>query len=241
MNIRPTPSTTSSRRPGKGRGERLLAQVVSVASCEACHRQLRGIPGLSEEEAAAGFHGGSPTRPSTASSATPSDAATARRRPRSPRTERSDVTSPDAARRRPDGRQLPELRSQDPHGEYLVHENYDYAGVLPPIPRIRRTSATARRAMTARPRLAHDQDQGRRQLEDEADCPRLRRLPRRHQLDDRHRPHAEGQGRRPDANQHQRHRPRPPRARFPTTRNARSATSRPATSPRPTSTWPTSR
>src|SRR6476469_4448215 len=33
-------------------------EIVSVANCEACHRQLGGIPGLSEAEDAAGFHGG---------------------------------------------------------------------------------------------------------------------------------------------------------------------------------------
>ena len=34
-------------------------EVVAIANCEACHRQLGGIPGLSDAEAAAGFHGGS--------------------------------------------------------------------------------------------------------------------------------------------------------------------------------------
>ena len=34
-------------------------EIVAVANCEACHRQLGGIPGLSEAEDAAGFHGGS--------------------------------------------------------------------------------------------------------------------------------------------------------------------------------------
>ena len=34
-------------------------EVVAVANCEACHRQLGGIPGLSDEETAADFHGGS--------------------------------------------------------------------------------------------------------------------------------------------------------------------------------------
>ncbi|MDH4289268.1 MAG: OmcA/MtrC family decaheme c-type cytochrome [Aquincola sp.] len=33
--------------------------IVANANCENCHRKLGGIPGLSEAEAAAGFHGGS--------------------------------------------------------------------------------------------------------------------------------------------------------------------------------------
>lgn len=33
-------------------------EIASNAKCEACHRKLGGIPGLSEESAAAGFHGG---------------------------------------------------------------------------------------------------------------------------------------------------------------------------------------
>ncbi len=33
--------------------------IVANAKCEECHRKLGGIPGLSEEAAAAGFHGGS--------------------------------------------------------------------------------------------------------------------------------------------------------------------------------------
>ena len=34
-------------------------EIVAVANCEACHRQLGGIPGLSEAERRRGFHGGS--------------------------------------------------------------------------------------------------------------------------------------------------------------------------------------
>ena len=33
-------------------------EIVAVENCEACHRQLGGVPGLSEAEDAAGFHGG---------------------------------------------------------------------------------------------------------------------------------------------------------------------------------------
>ena len=123
-----------------------------------------------------------------------------------------DVHLRDAARRRPHGRQPAELHPQDPHGAAPGSREV----------RLRRRPARTYDVSAGHPQLhvvprrlehglAHDQDQGRRQLEDEAERPRLRRLPRRHQLRDCHRPHAEGQGRRPDAVEHQRHRPRAPR------------------------------
>jgi hypothetical protein len=114
--IRPTRSTTSSRHRQQGHRERFLARDRLVANCEACHRQLGGVPGLSEAEDAAGFHGGSRNETSTASSAIPTSAATARRRRRSRRTGDPHLHLGDAARRRAHGRRPPELHPQDPHG-----------------------------------------------------------------------------------------------------------------------------
>ena len=129
-------------------------EVVSIANCEACHRQLGGIPGLSEAEAAAGFHGGSRNETQycvvchtdqrrygqTEATFTSNGAI---------RTFTSETRLVDGR----DGRQLAELHPQDPHGAVPgPRELRLRRRRCRRTPRIRRTSATARRATTARAR-----------------------------------------------------------------------------------------
>ena len=164
-------------------------EVVSIDNCEACHRQLGGIPGLSGDDAAAGFHGGSRNE-------TQYCVVCHTDQRRYGQTE-ATFTSNGAIRtftsetRIVDGRTVgnfPNYIHKIHMGPLLVHQNYDYAGVLPAVT----TYPAGHPQLHVVPRrlehvIAHDQDQGRRQLEDEAGRAGLRRLPRRHQLRDRHR------------------------------------------------------
>ena len=188
-------------------------EIVSVDNCENCHRQLGGVPGLSAGDAAAGFHGGS--RNETHYCVICHTDQRRYGQTEATSTANGAIRTFTSETRIVDGRTIgnfPNYIHKIHMGPLLVNQNYDYAGVLP----------AGRHLPAGHPQLhvvprrlehvaAHDQDQGRRQLEDEPGRAGLRRLPRRHQLRDRHRRHAEGRGGRPDAVEHQRQRPRPPR------------------------------
>ena len=92
-------------------------EVVAVANCEACHRQLGGIPGLSDAGRRRGLPWRQPQRNPVLRglSHRPAplwpDGGHIHLERRDP-----DVHVRDAARRRPDGRQPAELHPQAPHG-----------------------------------------------------------------------------------------------------------------------------
>ena len=188
-------------------------EVVSIANCEACHRQLGGIPGLSEEEAAAGFHGGSRNE-------TQYCVVCHTEQRRYGQTE-ATFTSNGAIRtftsqtRLVDGRAVgnfPNYVHKIHMGKYLVHENYDYAGVLPAhttYPQDIRNCTSCHDGSSTPSRTTKTKDGDNWKTK-----PTALACGACHDginFDDRHRPHAEGQGRRPDAVEHQRHRPRAPR------------------------------
>jgi OmcA/MtrC family decaheme c-type cytochrome len=108
-------------------------EIVSVDNCENCHRQLGGVPGLSAGDAAAGFHGGSRNE-------TQYCVACHTDQRRYGQVEATftlngairTFTSSDT--RIVDGRTIgnfPNYIHKIHMGPLLVHQNYDYAGVLP--------------------------------------------------------------------------------------------------------------
>ncbi len=107
-------------------------EVVSVANCEACHRQLGGIPGLSEAEDAAGFHGGS--RNETQYCVVCHTDQRRYGQKEATFTSNGAIRTFTSETRIVDGRTVgnfPNYIHKIHMGPLLVHENYDYAGVLP--------------------------------------------------------------------------------------------------------------
>jgi OmcA/MtrC family decaheme c-type cytochrome len=107
-------------------------EVVAVANCEACHRQLGGIPGLSEAEDSAGFHGGGRNETQYCVVCHTDQ----RRYGQTEATYTSDgsVRTFTSQTRLVDGRTIgnfPNFIHKIHQGPYLAHENYDYAGVKP--------------------------------------------------------------------------------------------------------------
>jgi OmcA/MtrC family decaheme c-type cytochrome len=108
-------------------------EVVSVDNCENCHRQLGGVPGLSADDAAAGFHGGSRNE-------TQYCVVCHTNQRRYGQVEATFTlngairTFTSSETRIVDGRTIgnfPNYIHKIHMGPLLVHQNYDYAGVLP--------------------------------------------------------------------------------------------------------------
>jgi len=107
-------------------------EVVSVANCEACHRQLGGIPGLSDAENAAGFHGGS--RNETRYCVVCHTDQRGYGQTEATFTLNGAIKTFTSETRRVDGRtmgNLPNFIHKLHLGPFLAHENYDYADALP--------------------------------------------------------------------------------------------------------------
>ena len=107
-------------------------EVVSVANCEACHRQLGGIPGLSEAEDAAGFHGGG--RNETQYCVVCHTDQRRYGQKEATFTSNGAIRTFTSETRVVDGRTVgnfPNYIHKVHMGPLLVHENYNYAGVLP--------------------------------------------------------------------------------------------------------------
>ena len=107
-------------------------EVVSVANCEACHRQLGGIPGLSDAENAAGFHGGS--RNETQYCVVCHTDQRRYGQKEATFTSNGAIRTFTSETRLVDGRTVgnfPNYVHKIHMGPYLVHEKYDYAGVEP--------------------------------------------------------------------------------------------------------------
>ena len=107
-------------------------EVVSVANCEACHRQLGGIPGLSEAEDAAGFHGGG--RNETQYCVVCHTDQRRYGQKEATFTSNGAIRTFTAETRLVDGRTVgnfPNYIHKVHMGPLLVHANYDYAGVEP--------------------------------------------------------------------------------------------------------------
>ena len=107
-------------------------EVVAIANCEACHRQLGGIPGLSDAEAAAGFHGGS--RNETRYCVVCHTDQRRYGQTEATFTSNGAIRTFTSQTRLVDGRavgNLPNFIHKLHLGPFLVHENYDYADALP--------------------------------------------------------------------------------------------------------------
>jgi len=107
-------------------------EVVSIANCEACHRQLGGIPGLSEAEDAAGFHGGS--RNETQYCVVCHTDQRRYGQKEATFTANGAIKTFTSETRLVDGRTVgnfPNYIHKVHMGPFLVHEKYDYAGVQP--------------------------------------------------------------------------------------------------------------
>jgi len=107
-------------------------EIVSVANCEACHRQLGGVPGLSEAEDAAGFHGGS--RNETQYCVVCHTDQRGYGQTEATYTSNGAIRTFTSQTRLVDGRtigDLPNYIHKIHMGPLLVHQKYDYAGVLP--------------------------------------------------------------------------------------------------------------
>ncbi len=107
-------------------------EVVAVANCEACHRQLGGIPGLSDAENAAGFHGGS--RNETRYCVVCHTDQRGYGQTEATFTVNGAIKTFTSETRRVDGRtmgNLPNFIHKIHQGPFLAHENYDYAGAEP--------------------------------------------------------------------------------------------------------------
>ena len=125
-------------------------EVVSVDNCKACHRQLGGIPGLSEAEDAAGFHGGS--RNETHYCVVCHTDQRRYGQKEATFTSNGAIKTFTSETRLVDGRTIgnfPNYIHKIHMGPLLVHaEATTTPASSPSTPRIRRTSATARRATT---------------------------------------------------------------------------------------------
>ena len=107
-------------------------EIVAVANCEACHRQLGGIPGLSEAENAAGFHGGS--RNETQYCVVCHTDQRRYGQKEATFTSNGAIRTFTSETRLVDGRTIgnfPNYIHKIHTGKLLAHENYDYADVLP--------------------------------------------------------------------------------------------------------------
>ena len=107
-------------------------EIVSVANCEACHRQLGGIPGLSEAEDAAGFHGGS--RNETQYCVVCHTDQRRYGQKEATFTLNGAIKTFTSETRLVDGRTVgnfPNYIHKIHTGPLLAHQKYDYAGVLP--------------------------------------------------------------------------------------------------------------
>ena len=107
-------------------------EIVAVANCEACHRQLGGIPGLSEAEDAAGFHGGS--RNETQYCVVCHTDQRRYGQKEATFTSNGAIRTFTSETRLVDGRTIgnfPNYIHKIHTGKLLAHENYDYADVLP--------------------------------------------------------------------------------------------------------------
>src|SRR5450755_1384064 len=106
-------------------------EIVANTNCEACHRQLGGIPGLSVDEDSAGFHGGSRNNVQYCVVCH-----TAQRRygqVEATYTLNGAIRTFTSETRIVDGRaigNLPNLIHKKHLGPLLVHQNYNFAGVL---------------------------------------------------------------------------------------------------------------
>jgi len=107
-------------------------EIVAVANCEACHRQLGGVPGLSEAENAAGFHGGS--RNETQYCVVCHTDQRRYGQKEATFTSNGAIRTFTSETRLVDGRTIgnfPNYIHKIHLGPLLGHENYDYAGVFP--------------------------------------------------------------------------------------------------------------
>jgi OmcA/MtrC family decaheme c-type cytochrome len=107
-------------------------EIVAVANCENCHRQLGGIPGLSEAEDAAGFHGGS--RNETHYCVVCHTDQRRYGQTEATFTLNGAIRTFTSETRVVDGRTIgnfPNYIHKIHMGPLLAHESYDYAGVLP--------------------------------------------------------------------------------------------------------------
>lgn len=107
-------------------------EIVSIANCEACHRQLGGIPGLSGAEDAAGFHGGSRNETQYCVACHTDQRRYGQKEATS--TQNGAIKTFTSDTRIVDGRTIgnfPNYVHKVHMGPYLVHQKYDYAGVQP--------------------------------------------------------------------------------------------------------------
>jgi OmcA/MtrC family decaheme c-type cytochrome len=106
-------------------------EIVADTNCEACHRKLGGIPGLSDAEAAAGFHGGS--RNTTRYCVTCHTDQRRYGQAEATFTSNGAIRTFTSETRVVDGRTIgnfPNYIHKKHMGPLLVHQNYDYADVL---------------------------------------------------------------------------------------------------------------
>ncbi len=106
--------------------------IVANANCQNCHRKLGGVPGLSDADNAAGFHGGSRNNVQYCAVCHTDQ----RRYGQTEATFTLDgaVRTFTSETRLVDGRtigNLPNYIHKIHMGPLLVHQNYDYAGVIP--------------------------------------------------------------------------------------------------------------
>jgi len=107
-------------------------EIVAVANCEACHRQLGGVPGLSEAEDAAGFHGGN--RNETQYCVVCHTDQRRYGQKEATFTLNGAIKTFTSETRLVDGRTIgnfPNYIHKIHTGKLLAHEKYDYADVLP--------------------------------------------------------------------------------------------------------------
>ncbi|HEY2560412.1 MAG TPA: OmcA/MtrC family decaheme c-type cytochrome [Caldimonas sp.] len=109
-------------------------EIVAVDNCEACHRQLGGVPGLSDADTAAGFHGGS--RNETQYCVVCHTDQRRYGQTEATFTVNGAIRTFTSETRLVDGRTVgnfPNYIHKIHMGPLLVHQSYDYAGVLPNV------------------------------------------------------------------------------------------------------------
>ena len=109
-------------------------EIVSIDNCEACHRQLGGVPGLDATDAAAGFHGGG--RNETQYCVVCHTDQRRYGQTEATYTLNGAIRTFTSETRLVDGRTIGNFPNQIHKihmGPFLVHQNYDYAGFLPAL------------------------------------------------------------------------------------------------------------
>ena len=173
------------------------ATIVANANCNECHGKLGGIPGDSPESSAPASMAAAATTPRYCVVCHTEQRKYGRTDAASTSTD--DSPSPPAAHDDVDGRadrQPADLIHKIHMGELLVKKNYNYGGVMLNETLFPQDIRNCTKCHDGSATSAHEDAAG-RQLEERAEPPRLRRLPRRHQL--RHRQGRDHRRRRPGA------------------------------------------